>query len=191
LRYRAKGLLLAALPEKLDSATLAQRLKDAANGDSDKVGPEFLNVDWTREMRNGDAAQGRKLFGALGCAKCHAVAADQKGGGAPSLAEAKRRFTVAYVVESVLLPSKQVAEPFRATLLNLTDGKVVSGLVVNETADALEVLLPDASRRTIAKKDVDARALSKLSPMPAGLVKTPAELRDLLAYLLSDNPSPP
>jgi len=27
--------------------------------------------------------------------------------------------------------------------------------------------------------------------MPFGLVKTPAELRDLLAYVLSENPLPP
>jgi putative heme-binding domain-containing protein len=190
LHYRSAGALAASIPDKLDTATLAQRLKEAGNG-PDKVAPEFLDVDWPAEARKGDATRGRKLFGTLGCAKCHAVAADQPGGGAPSLAEAKRRFTVPYVVESILLPSKQVAEPFRATTLSLADGKVVTGLVVGETADALEVLLPDASRKTIPKKDVDARKVSELSPMPAGLVKAPAELRDLLAYLLSDNPLPP
>jgi putative heme-binding domain-containing protein len=192
LHYRAAGALAAAVPEKLDSATLAQRLKEAGSGQGpDKVAPEFLAVDWAAEVTKGDAAQGRKLFGTLGCAKCHAVATDQPGGGAPSLAEAKRRFTVPYVVESVLLPSKQVAGPFRATTLELADGKVVTGLVVGETADALELLLPDASRKTILKKDVEARKATEVSPMPAGLVKTPAELRDLLAYLLGDNPLPP
>ena len=33
--------------------------------------------------------------------------------------------------------------------------------------------------------------LQATSPMPNGLVKTPDELRDLLAYLLSENPPAP
>jgi len=63
--------------------------------------------------------------------------------------------------------------------------------VVNETAEQVELLLPDTSRQVLAKKEIEERNASALSPMPAGLVKTPAELRDLLAYLLSDKPLPP
>lgn len=40
-------------------------------------------------------------------------------------------------------------------------------------------------------KDIEARKPVASSPMPAGLVKTPAELRDLLTYLTSDHPLPP
>src|SRR5262249_54061456 len=147
--------------------------------------------DWPGEVRRGDARQGRKLFGTLGCAKCHAITADQPGGGAPSLAEAGRRFTVAHLVESILLPSKQVAAPFRSTTVTTKGGLFLTGLVVGETADALDLLLPDATRKVIPKKDVEDRKLTDLSPMPAGVVKTRQELRDLLAYLLSDNPLPP
>jgi hypothetical protein len=39
--------------------------------------------------------------------------------------------------------------------------------------------------------DIEEREPVRTSPMPASLVKTPDELRDLLAYLLSDHPSPP
>ena len=170
---------------------LAQRLREAAAGGATAVGPEFLNVDWRLAATAGDAARGRKLFGSLGCVKCHAITADQKGGGAPSLAEAGKRFTAAYVVESILLPSKQVADAFRATTLTLADGRVPTGLVVGETADALELLLSDATRMTVKKKEIESRKLSDQSPMPAGLVKTPDELKDLLAYLLSDHPLPP
>jgi putative heme-binding domain-containing protein len=192
LHYRAHGEVRAGLPEKLDFATLAQRLKEAGStGKQVTVAPEFLAVDWQQEVRRGNAAEGRKLFGALGCVKCHAITAGQKGGGAPSLTDAGKRFTVPYLVESVLLPSKQVAEPFRSTSIVTTGGQVVSGLVVNETADSLELLLPDTSRRVLAKKDVEERTVTAVSPMPAGLVKTPRELRDLLAYLLGDNPLPP
>ena len=190
LQFRSRNEAMASLPDKLDDSTLAQRLREAAAaGKSESVAPEFLTVDW--RQAKGDSAKGRKLFGSLGCVKCHAITADQKGGGAPSLSEAGKRFTVPYLVESVLLPSKQVAEAFRSTTLTMTDGRVLHGLVVNETADALELLQPDATRPAVAKKDIEERKLSNLSPMPAGLVKTPEELKDLLAYLLSDNPAPP
>jgi len=190
LQFRSRGEASAVLPDKLDDATLTQRLREAsAGGKSESVAPEFLKVDW--RQAKGDPAKGRKLFGSLGCVKCHAITNDQKGGGAPSLAEAGKRFTVPYLVESVLLPSKQVADAFRSTTLTTTDGRVLHGLVVNETADALELLQPDATRKAVDKKDIEDRKLSSLSPMPAGLVKTPEELTDLLAYLLSDNPAPP
>jgi hypothetical protein len=67
----------------------------------------------------------------------------------------------------------------------------MSGLALNETADKLELLQPDATRRTLLKKDIDERAVQIISPMPAGLVKKPHALRDLPAYLLSKNPLPP
>jgi putative heme-binding domain-containing protein len=115
---------------------------------------------------------------------------EQPGGGAPNLADARRRFTAAYLVESVLLPSKQIAEPFRSTVLSLDSGQVLTGLLVNETADAVELLLPDATRRRVSTDEIEERGVGRVSPMPSGLIKTPEELRDLIAYLLSDQPAP-
>lgn len=177
------------LPDRLDGAELARRLREA-KGD-ERVPPEFLAVDWAAEMKKGDVAAGRRLFGTLACAKCHAITTGQEGGGAPSLADANKRFTVVHVVESVLLPSKQVAEPFRATRIEMKNGQTFVGLAVAERANEVELLLPDATRKAIAFKDIEVRTIMPTSPMPASLVKTPAELRDLLAYLLSDNPQPP
>ncbi|MFO0825628.1 MAG: c-type cytochrome [Gemmataceae bacterium] len=150
----------------------------------------FLAVDWMVEGRKGDATIGRKLFGTLGCAKCHAVTADQPGGGAPSLAEAGKRFTPAHLAESVLIPDRVVAEEFRATRVATFDGQVIVGLVVKETATELELLLPDTTRKVVKVADVEERKLVATA-MPAGLVKTPDELRHLITYLLSDRPLPP
>jgi putative heme-binding domain-containing protein len=192
LHFRAREEAAATMPERLGFATLAQRLREASGpGQEAAIGPDFLQVDWQHDSRRGNAEQGRKLFGSLGCVKCHAITADQKGGGGPSLTEAGRRFTVPYLVESILLPSKQVADVFRSTTVVTTGGRQVAGLVVHETAEQVELLLPDTTQQAIAKRDIESRTVTNVSPMPAGLVKTPAELRDLLAYLLSDNPAPP
>ena len=120
----------------------------------------------------------------IGCAKCHAIDSRSPAVGGPSLAGAAARFTVPYLVESVLIPSRSISPVFRATLFVLRDGKTLSGLVLSETSGKIELLMPDATRKTIPAAEVEERKLQDVSPMPAGLVKTPQELSDLLAYLL-------
>jgi len=191
IQVQAIEAVTAALPEQLGQATLAERLKSA--GQSDAVSQEFLSVDWSTAASTGNADRGRKLFGAdaLGCVKCHAVLENQKGSGAPSLAGAVKRFTPAHLVESILTPSKQVAPVFGTTTVITTGGQSLSGLAIEEDAARLVLLLPTAARQEVAKSEIEARRLHETSPMPSGLVKTPAELADLLAYLLSENPQAP
>ncbi|OYV84362.1 MAG: hypothetical protein B7Z73_15635 [Planctomycetia bacterium 21-64-5] len=184
LHYRALGSVAVRLPEKLAADSLAERLKSAAGQSGSELSGEFLKVDWTKTVAEADAAQGRRLFEKLGCVKCHAVSADASGTGGASLADAAKRFTLAYLVESVLLPSKQMSPLFRRTSIETDAGQVVTGLVVSETADGLELLQQDGTRRTLVKSEVARRELQDLSPMPVGIVKTPTELGELLAYLL-------
>ena len=163
IELRAGTKLDVALPEKLDSSLLAARLREAAaSGSTTAVDPAFLAVDWTRAAAEGDPAAGRRLFGTLACAKCHAVAPDQKSAGAPSLFEARRRFAVPHLVESILLPSRLVAEPFRGQTITTTDGRTVTGLVTSETAETLELLLPPAPRRPLPKTKIEERTTSPI-----------------------------
>ncbi len=193
LSFQSPGRIEAVLPEKLGQATLAERLKNAGDSSLTSVPPAFLSIDWQHAASAGDAQRGRKLFGAdaLGCVKCHAITANQKGGGATSLAGANQRFTVAHLVESVILPNKQVAPIFGTTTIVTDDGKSLSGLIVEENDREIVLLLPTAQRQAVLKSAIEERKLQATSPMPAGLVKTPAELGDLLAYLLSSNPQAP
>jgi hypothetical protein len=55
---------------------------------------------------------------------------------------------------------------------------------MGETAAEVEVLLPSAVRLTVKKNEIAVRELQNRSPMPEGLVRTPAELSDLLAFFL-------
>jgi len=191
LSFHAASSLAAAFPEKLDASLLAERLRDAKETDGHVVPAEFIDIDWPERVRSGEVEKGRRLFGTLGCVKCHAIVADQKGGGGPSLAEAKRRFTVVHLVESILLPGKQVTEAFRATNIVTKSGQALSGLIVSDDADQIELLFTDATRRTIARTEIEESQKAATSPMPAGLVKTVEELQHLLAYLLAENPTPP
>ena len=187
LHFKHLGDVKFSLPEKPDGLSLADRLKSAGSG-SQPIDPKFFAVNWSEAVKAGDIARGKKLFGAesLGCAKCHAATATQPGGGGPSLADSGKRFSVAYLVESVLAPNKVISPVFKSSTIETTDGKVITGLIVSETGEKIEVLLPDTKRVSINKSDIEARKLTDISAMPAGVVKTTEELRDVIAYLLSN-----
>ncbi len=177
----------ATLPEKLDVEGLAERLRSAAAaGGKNKIGAEFLEVDWVKAAKEGNVERGRKLFSAdgIGCAKCHAATNQAAPTGGPSLAGAGKRFTIPYLVESVLLPNKKISPVFRATLIVTKDGKVQTGLIISESADKINMLTTEAKRIEIQKSDIEERKQQKTSPMPAGVIKKPEELRDILAFLL-------
>jgi putative heme-binding domain-containing protein len=185
--YKHLGDVKLTIPDKPDGLSLAERLKSSGTG-SQPIDPKFLEVDWAQAIKQGDVTRGKKLFAAesLGCAKCHAATATQAGGGGPSLADAGKRFTVPYLVESVLAPNKVISPVFKSSVITTNDGKVITGLVVSETSDKLEVLQPDTKRISLNKNNVEERKLGDTSAMPHGIVKTPDELRDVLVYLLSN-----
>lgn len=187
IHYRTLDKIPPTLPEPVSAGSLAERLKNATAAGNAPLDPTFLQTDWTAASQSGDVARGKKLFAAegLGCAKCHAIRADQPVTGGPSLADAAKRFTIPHLVESILAPSRVLSPVFRATLVVTKDGKQTIGLAIGETGEKLELLLPDAKRITIARSEIEESKLQDISPMPAGLVKQPDELRDLLAFLLS------
>jgi putative heme-binding domain-containing protein len=185
LHFRHLGGVQITIPEKPDGLSLADRLRSATQGNQ-PIDPKFLTIDWLAAVKEGDPIRGKKLFSGdmLGCAKCHAATPTAASSGGPSLADAGKRFTVPYLVESVLAPSMVVSPVFKASTIVTNDGKVTTGLVISETADILELLLPDTKKQTIAKRDIEERKPADVSAMPAGVVKTPDELRDVLSYLL-------
>ena len=187
IAYEAAGPVNLTLPDQLDSQRLAERLAQAKNStESADIPPQFAQINWEKEWRSGNLQHGRQLFDSLGCSKCHAITNDSPGGGGPSLAEAGKRFTIPHVVESILLPSKVVSPLFRFTVIRLKNGDILGGLVVSETVEKLDLRLQDTTLKTIDKSDINARKQEERSPMPQGLVRTPDELRDLLAFVMQD-----
>jgi putative heme-binding domain-containing protein len=173
--------ILGTLPDTQTNSPIANARSTGATA----LPSEFLSLDWEKEAAHGDSKKGEDLFTARGCAVCHSVRPDDKGAGGPSLAGAGSRFNVNYLVESVIVPNKTVAPMFRWTLLRLKDGDDLAGLVTGETEDEIQLLLPAGVRRVVHKNEVAKREIQERSPMPEGLIQTPGELRDLLAYLLS------
>jgi putative membrane-bound dehydrogenase-like protein len=135
----------------------------------------------------GSAARGRNLFSdlkGLACIKCHSVG---KEGGTvgPELSSVGAKYPRDELISSVLFPSAKISSGYEPSTLALLDGRILTGIVRNETADSVEIQDADAKTVKIAKASVDERKRSDVSLMPNGLAQglSPQDFADLIAYL--------
>jgi putative heme-binding domain-containing protein len=161
--------------------------------------PEFQFVrEWTMEdllpkldqIKTGRSFEkGQAAFKQAGCNQCHRFAGDG-GSVGPDLAGVGKRLSLHDLLESIVVPSKVIAEGFATTEIETKSGEITTGRVVREDNKAV-VLLPQAATAEpvmIRKLDITRREVSKLSNMPTGILNTLQEnqILDLLAYLISD-----
>ena len=89
----------------------------------------------------------------------------------------------------MLLPSKVISDQYASTTFVLKAHNVIEGRIEKEDDKTIVVRPSPLSTDTviIEKKDLRTRALSRLSPMPEGLldVLEKDEILDLLAYIRS------
>ena len=140
------------------------------------------------QLATADKSRGRLLF-AKTCATCHKLY-DAGGSIGPELTGSQRG-NLEYVLKNVLDPSAVVARDYQMTVFELTDGRVLSGIIKRETDHAINFQTA-TELLTVAKSDIESRHASSQSMMPEGLLATldDDELRDLFAYLASEEQSP-
>ncbi len=134
-------------------------------------------------------AKGKQAFAAARCIVCHRFNGDG-GATGPDLTQAGGRFQVKDMVEAIVEPSRVVSDQYRASVVQLTDGKVVVGRIVAEDDDAITIVVDPENAANcveVARSDIEAIAASPTSLMPAGLLDqlNEEEVLDLLAYTLS------
>jgi len=137
--------------------------------------------------REGDPAKGRAVFhreGANACASCHRVQGLGQWIG-PDLSTIGSKYGKSELIQSILNPSAAVGYNYRTTIATTADGRVVSGLVVEETPDRLVLKTAEGQRVALRPSEVEDRKQSEVSLMPEGLAQTmgEAEFVDLLAFL--------
>ncbi|HVX13791.1 MAG TPA: DUF6797 domain-containing protein [Pirellulales bacterium] len=144
----------------------------------------------TAARRQGDAQRGAVLFHdrKLGCATCHLPDHGQRALG-PELTKRPTDIDDAYLVESVLAPSKRIRLGYETIHVATDDGRTIVGLLAEDGPDVL--VLRDVARNfesvTIAKSTIEERQADGMSLMPAGLVNQLAgrdQFLDLLRYVL-------
>ncbi|MBM3724456.1 MAG: c-type cytochrome [Acidobacteria bacterium] len=134
------------------------------------------------EVVPGDPVRGAKVYAGQGCAGCHAVAGEGSGYG-PELTSIGARRSAAYLHEALVRPGAAVPEDF--LVVEAVGRATVRGIRVNE--DSFTIQLKDPQGFHSFRKS-ELRSLRKLAgetPMPAYGKLAPAELTDLVAYLVS------
>jgi putative membrane-bound dehydrogenase-like protein len=133
-----------------------------------------------------DPKKGKAIF-AASCAACHKLYGE---GGAlgPELTGSDRQ-KLSYLLENILDPSAIVPADYRMTLLQLKDGRTLTGVIPAQTDRTLTLQTP-AERLTLEKSQITSQQQLPISFMPEGLLAALGEdqVRHLIAYLMSTSP---
>ncbi len=135
----------------------------------------------------GNPEVGRKLFRdekRTRCVGCHKVEGEGSEVG-PDLSRIGGKFDRPHLIESLLEPSRQIVEGYRASVVVTNDGRVTTGVVKEESAASITLVDPETKRHVIPTARIKKRENSPVSLMPAGLADalTATEFTDLIAYL--------
>ena len=135
----------------------------------------------------GKADRGQAVFnrtGATACATCHRVQGRGQWIG-PDLSTIGAKYGKAELIQSILNPSAAIGYNFRSTIASLKDGRVITGLTVEDSPDRLVLKTAEGQRVTVKPVDIDDRKLSEVSLMPEGLAQTmeTQDFLDLLTFL--------
>src|SRR5262249_3477403 len=133
--------------------------------------------------------RGGQLFGEANRSACHRFG-NEGGAQGPDLTAAAGRFSVRDLLESIVEPSKVISDQYAAVIIATSDGKSVTGRIVNLFGDTISVntdMLDPNKLVNVDRRRVESMEKSKVSMMPEGLLDTlkQDEVLDLLAYLLS------
>jgi putative heme-binding domain-containing protein len=137
--------------------------------------------------RPGNPERGRALFldaeKSL-CIKCHRLGHQGERIG-PDLTGVGNRFSRIHIIESILEPSRTIAPSFESTTIALSDGRVISGLRIEETELTMSIADNQGNKMVLEKTAIEERRTQPSSIMPDGIEKrlTVEEFVDLVSFL--------
>jgi putative heme-binding domain-containing protein len=141
------------------------------------------------QLGDRNLERGKTVFEQATCSRCHNIGPGEKKLG-PDLSEITKRFRGSKLLTQIVKPSAEIHKEFQTQMILGDDGKLRTGLVIQETEEEIQfipnLLKPDKIE-VIAKSSIEQRKTAEISTMPTGLLDTfnEAEVYDLLAYIQS------
>ena len=172
--------LAEAVKARGEAALSARVEKLLAPASDDPLAPFRLS------LAGGDADRGRQIFfekSAVSCVRCHKV--QGRGGDVgPDLSKVGSQQKRDYLLESLVLPDKQIAKGFEPVVIVTDKGKVFNGTIKQDDGTNLTLVTAEGALIVIPKAEIDEQARGK-SAMPEDIIKklTLSETRDLLEFL--------
>jgi putative heme-binding domain-containing protein len=140
----------------------------------------------TMKEFTGDAAKGRQVYLRAGCFACHGGAGNNTGTiFGPTLAGATLRLNRQELADSLIYPSKQVSERFKAIEVNVKDGETINGFLTEQSDEFISVTDLQNNITRLPRKDVESIRAQESSLMPSKLLNTfsDAEIKNLMAFI--------
>ncbi|MBL8850813.1 MAG: c-type cytochrome [Planctomycetaceae bacterium] len=200
--------LLAAIADKRMSKDVLNlnQLRRIASFDDPQVKEQFTAIygalregrDPDRErlvklMKNfleavpGDPHRGETAFKKV-CAQCHKIYGEGAEVGPEITLNGRNNWD--QLISNVFDPSLVIGAGYQARQLLTVDGRVLTGLPVEESDQRVVLKVQGGKIETIARDDIEEYKVSEVSLMPEELEKqlTKQEIADLMSYLALDRP---
>ncbi len=153
--------------------------------DPKKLPPIATLAKKVGNAENGKQVMAKSLTGESQCLKCHMVRGTG-GSIGPDLSMIGKKGSKENLYESIIEPSKAIADQYRSWRIDSDDGQSITGLLVQETETNLTLRDANGKDYTFNVKDVTKKKDAK-SIMPEGLIATLTEdeLIDLIEYMMT------
>lgn len=147
----------------------------------------YINLVVNRHGK-GDPAIGREIFRKQ-CANCHQFGIEGKKLG-PDLATADRS-NLMHLIGNIVDPSASIRPEFQSQVIQTTEGRVLTGVVVEANANAVVVADSKNERLTLPRSRIEAITASPQSIMPEKLLDGLAdeELAHFFSFLRGNPPA--
>lgn len=135
----------------------------------------------------GDPERGALAFKKV-CAQCHKIYGEGAEVG-PDITRNGRNDWV-QLLNNVFDPSAVIGPGYQARILVTTEGRVLTGLAVEESDQRVVLKIQGGKIEAIPRDQIEEYKVSEVSMMPEQLEKqlTPQEIADLFAFLALDKP---
>ncbi|CAN5518187.1 hypothetical protein BH11PLA2_BH11PLA2_20020 [soil metagenome] len=134
-----------------------------------------------------DIAKGKEVF-AKNCANCHQL--NNEGAKVGPQLDGVGIRGLERLLEDTMDPNRNIDQAFRATKVDLKDGRSITGLLKGEEGDVYIIYDALGKEQRIPKADVDDKTTLGQSAMPGNLdtIIPEADYYHLLGYLLDQKP---
>ncbi len=153
--------------------------------------------EWTFDELAGEVKQlpqgrsfevGQELFKVASCVGCHKLGGEGSVFG-PDLAKLEdKKHTAEAILQAIVDPSKEIDEKFQSNIFVLDDGRLITGMIVQENDEEIHVVINPLAKDkpTIIEQDaIVGRKKAAVSLMPKGLLDrlSREEILDLIAFV--------
>ncbi len=171
----------------MNAQLVAKHFGEVQGATTDELRREIERLAAVVEAGTGSPYEGKALF-TQSCASCHRLF-EEGGLVGPDLTSYPRD-DLNNMLLNIVNPSATIREGYEAFTLETHDGRVLSGVVVEQNNRVVTLRSNEGQDALVARDDIEDMRVVSQSVMPEGLLKplTDQQIRDLFAYLRSGQP---